>query len=361
MNKEFWRGKKVFITGHTGFKGGWLSLWLNDIGANVTGFALPPATKPSFFDICSVDSSAKSIIGDVRDYTGLKKCIQDESPDILFHMAAQALVLDSYKDPIETYETNLMGTVNILNSIRECPSVKALVNITSDKCYENIEKLSGYIEEDRMGGFDPYSSSKGCSELITAAYRASFFNPKEYLEHGVGIATARSGNVIGGGDWSKNRLIPDLYKAILSNTAITIRNPYATRPWQHVLEPLSGYLNLAEKLFVNGSDFSESWNFGPNFNDVQTVHDVATKFVTQWGSDTSINIESKISRPHEANLLTLDCSKAIERLKWSPQVNSEETIKMTCDWHKFFNKGETDMRSFSLDQIRYYESALIEK
>ncbi len=361
MDNEFWRDKKVFITGHTGFKGGWLSLWLNDLGANVTGFSLPPSTSPSFFDVCSVNNSAKSIIGDVRDYIRLKKSIQDESPDIVFHMAAQALVLDSYKDPIETYETNLMGTVNILNALRETPSVKAFVNITSDKCYENIEKYSGYTEEDRMGGFDPYSSSKGCAELITAAYRASFFNSSLYLDHGVGIATARSGNVIGGGDWSSNRLIPDIFEAILSKKAITIRNPSSTRPWQHVLEPLSGYLNLAEKLFLEGVDFSESWNFGPSTNDVQTVQDVATKFISQWGSNTQINLENNSSQPHEATLLTLDCSKAADKLHWTPKMNTKDAIKITCDWYKMFNEGKSDMKLFSLDQIKSYQSVFIKR
>jgi len=355
VNNEFWRDKKVFITGHTGFKGGWLSLWLNDLGANVTGYSLPPLTEPSFFAVCSVDSSVKSIIGDVRDYSGLKKSIQDESPDIVFHMAAQALVLDSYKDPIETYETNMMGTVNILNAIREVPSVKAIVIITSDKCYENIEKNSGYIEEDRMGGFDPYSSSKGCAELITAAYRASFFNSSLYLDHGVGVATARSGNVIGGGDWASNRLIPDLCKAILSKETITIRSPHSTRPWQYVLEPLSGYLILAEKLFLKGDGFSESWNFGPNSKDIQTVQDITSKFVTEWGSGTQINVENSSNKLHEATLLTLDCSKASDRLNWSPKMNTEDAIKMTCDWYKGFNEGKIDMKIFSLDQIKNYE------
>ena len=359
MSNEFWRNKKVFITGHTGFKGGWLSLWLNDLGANVTGFSLPPSTSPSFFDICSVDNSVKSIIGDVRDYVGLKKSIQDESPDIVFHMAAQALVLDSYKDPIETYETNLMGTVNVLNALRDLPSVKAIINITSDKCYENIEKSLGYVEEDRMGGFDPYSSSKGCAELITAAYRTSFFNPNAYSEHELGVATARSGNVIGGGDWSSNRLIPDLFKSISSNKAITIRNPCSTRPWQHVLDPLSGYLILAEKLFLEGRYFSESWNFGPNSKDVLTVKDVASKFITQWGSNIQIDSEKKSKQLHEANLLSLDCSKAETRLNWSPKINTEFAINMTCDWYKKFNDGGSDMKLLSLEQIRNYQLASI--
>ena len=288
MNRNFWKGKKVFITGHTGFKGGWLSIWLAESGAEVTGYSLKPETNLSLFKSCSIEKKINSIIGDVRNEKKLKKTLLEARPDIVFHLASQPLVLKSYKKPVETYETNLMGTVNILNVLRDMSSVKAFINVTSDKCYANDENSKAFNENDAMGGYDPYSSSKACSELITAAYRSSFF------KNIVAIATARAGNVIGGGDWAENRIIPDFIKNIQQKQKLVIRNPESIRPWQFVLEPLNGYLMLAEKLFQNTVDYSESWNFGPNKKDDKTVEWLITKFDKEYcdGTGNSFQIIS---------------------------------------------------------------------
>jgi len=352
MDRNFWKGKKVFITGHTGFKGGWLSIWLAGSGAKVTGYSLKPETNPSLFKSCSIEKKINSIIGDVRDEKKLKKTILEAEPDIVFHLASQPLVLKSYENPVETYEINLMGTVNILNAMRDISSVKAFINVTSDKCYANDENLKAFKENDSMGGYDPYSSSKACSELITAAYRSSFF------KNIVAIATARAGNVIGGGDWAENRIIPDFIKKIQQKQKLVIRNPESIRPWQFVLEPLNGYLMLAEKLFQNSLDYAESWNFGPNKKDDKTVEWLISKFDKEYGdgNGNSFQIVSSKESIHESKYLKLDCSKSIGRLNWSPKLSIEKSISMTCDWYRNFYKDNQDMYSFSVKQIKQYES-----
>ncbi len=349
MNKEFWKDKKVFITGHTGFKGSWLSIWLTESGANVTGYSLPPSTTPSMFKSLMLEEKVNTIFGDIRDYENLKQQIILSEPDIVIHMAAQALVLESYENPMETYQINLMGTVNILNAIRNISSIKAFINVTSDKCYENKEAITNFKEEDRMGGFDPYSSSKACSELITAAYRSSF------LSESVSVASVRAGNVIGGGDWAKNRIIPDFIKRIDKNKKLSIRNPKAVRPWQLVLEPLNGYLMLAEKLFLEGIDYAESWNFGPDNQAEKSVEWLISRFDKEYGGGNNFEISAAESSPHEAQNLRLDCSKSMQRLNWSPKLNIEKSISMTCAWYKNFYKDNQDMYSFSVEQIKQYE------
>ena len=271
VNASFWRGKKVFVTGHTGFKGGWLCLWLQQLGANVTGYALQPPTTPSLFEIAVIGRGMESIIGDIREATTLSDAVRTAQPELVIHMAAQPLVRYSYENPIETYSTNVMGTVHLLEAIRKTQSVKAVVCVTSDKCYENREWEWGYRENDPLGGYDPYSNSKACAELVTAAYRNSYFNPDKYFEHGVAVASARAGNVIGGGDWAQDRLVPDMLRAIECGKPVLIRNPDAIRPWQHVLEPLSGYLLLAESLLTHGPANAEAWNFGPHDADAKPV------------------------------------------------------------------------------------------
>jgi len=350
MNKKFWKNKKVFITGHNGFKGSWLSIWLTELGAKVYGYSLKTNTEPSLFETCFLDERVNSVTGDIRDYEKLKKTITSVEPDIVIHMAAQALVLDSYENPIETYQTNLMGTVNILNAIRESSSIKALINVTSDKCYENKENFKAFKESDAMGGNDPYSSSKACSELITTGYRASFF------KNSVAIATARAGNVIGGGDWALDRIIPDFIKKMNQNQKLSIRNPKAIRPWQFVLEPLSGYLSLAEKLFTEGHAYAEAWNFGPDNQDDKSVEWLISNFYKEYGVENNFKILINDNLPHEANYLKLDCSKSIKRLDWSPKLNIEECILLTSNWYKNFYKKDKDMYAFSVEQIKQFES-----
>ena len=354
MNTAFWQGKRVFLTGHTGFKGGWLSLWLQSLGAEVTGYALNPPTNPSLFEVAKVVDGMKSIIGDVRDIDAFKKAMQDANPEIVIHMAAQPLVRRSYKNPVETYATNVMGSVHLLEAVRNAMGVKAVVNVTSDKCYENREWVWGYREDEAMGGYDPYSNSKGCAELVTAAYRSSFFNPENYKDHGVAIASARAGNVIGGGDWAADRLIPDFLRAIVSGETVVIRSPNAMRPWQHVLEPLSGYLLLAEKLYTQGNRFAEAWNFGPSDGDAKTVEWIVTHLVKSWGQDASFNIDAGEANLHEAHFLKLDCSKARMQLGWRAQWDAAETIKRICAWHKAHLAGH-NMKNYLLDEIKHYQ------
>ena len=350
-NSKFWNGKKVFITGHTGFKGGWTVLWLKKLGAVVKGYALAPNTEPSLFEISKIAVGIESHIADVRDLDTLKKSMADFEPDIVIHMAAQPLVLESYRDPVETYQTNVMGTVNLFEAVRVCKSVKAVVNVTTDKCYKNNEWVWGYRENDPMGGYDPYSSSKGCSELVTSAYRQSFFHD----ETEVSIGTARAGNVIGGGDWSSNRLIPDALRAFKLDEPVIIRNPLATRPWQHVLEPISGYLMLAEKLYSTDNEYAEGWNFGPTSDGNKSVGKVLDYLVAHWPSDVSWVLDEKV-QPHEAQLLMLDISKARERLGWSPRWDLNIAIKKIIEWHDALAKEE-DMRVFTLGQIADYEKS----
>lgn len=352
MNAAFWRGKKVFLTGHTGFKGSWLSLWLQQLGAEVTGYALQAPTNPSLFEVANVAQGMTSIIGDIRDAEALNKAMRDAAPDIVIHMAAQPLVRYSYVNPVETYSTNVMGTVHLLEAVRQTPSVRAVVNVTSDKCYDNKEWVWGYRENEAMGGFDPYSNSKGCAELVTSAYRNSFFNPEKYADHRVALASGRAGNVIGGGDWADDRLIPDILRAISDNKPVVIRSPHAIRPWQHVLEPLSGYLLLAEKLYTQGVAYAEGWNFGPADEDAKPVQWIVEQLTQQWGKGASWQLDGG-EHPHEAHYLKLDCSKAKMRLDWQPRWHLGHTLEMIVSWQQAW-LAKQDMRSFTLKQIEQY-------
>jgi len=358
MNPAFWRGKRVFLTGHTGFKGSWLSLWLQSLGAEVTGYALNPPTNPSLFEVANVSEGMTSVKGDVRDLSLLQKTMQDANPEIVIHMAAQPLVRYSYANPVETYATNVMGSVHLLEVVRHTKSVKAVVNVTSDKCYENREWVWGYREDEAMGGYDPYSNSKGCAELVTAAYRSSFFNPENYNEHGVAVASARAGNVIGGGDWAGDRLIPDFIRAIVAAETVVIRSPNAIRPWQHLLEPVSGYLVLAEKLYTHGNQFAEAWNFGPSDGDAKSVEWIINELVTNWGDGASFKVDEAAANLHEANFLKLDCSKARMQLGWQPQWDATETIKRICAWHKAHLNGQ-DMKVYALGEIQQYQTSAL--
>lgn len=357
MNAAFWRGKKVFLTGHTGFKGSWLSLWLQQLGAELTGYALVPPTNPSLFEVACVEKGMTSIIGDIRDGVALASAMRQAEPEIVIHMAAQPLVRRSYVDPVETYSTNVMGTVHLLEAVRQTLSVRAVVNVTTDKCYENKEWVWGYRENEPMGGFDPYSSSKGCAELVTAAYRNSFFNPNRYSVHQVALATARAGNVIGGGDWAEDRLIPDILAAFEKAQPVVIRNPHATRPWQHVLEPLRGYLTLAEKLYTDGTGFAEAFNFGPQSDDAQPVEWIVKQLAQKWGNNASWQIDAG-DHPHEANYLKLDISKAGHRLNWQPSMRLDLALSMIVDWARERSIG-TDMRTFTQSQIQAYQAQTI--
>lgn len=353
MFDNFYNGKKIFLTGHTGFKGSWLCLWLQSMGAEVTGFALNPPTDPSLFEAAAVAKGMNSIIGDVRDLDALRKAMNDAKPEIVIHMAAQPLVRDSYKIPVETYAINVMGTVNVLEAVRGCESVRAVVNVTTDKCYDNKEWVWGYRENEPMGGYDPYSNSKGCSELVTSSYRSSFFNPKDYgKNHHVALASARAGNVIGGGDWAADRLIPDIIKSFLEKRPVLIRSPHAIRPWQHVLEPLSGYLVLAKTLYEKGAEYAEGWNFGPEDADAKPVEWIVKRICEQWpGASFSID---KNPQPHEASYLKLDCSKAKARLGWHPRWSLDHTISKIVEWTKVHENGG-DILDVTLRQIKDYE------
>lgn len=346
IGPEFWKGKKVFLTGHTGFKGSWLSIWLSSMGAEVKGYALRPDSNPNLFAEAAIENLLESEINDIRDFSALHESIFKFRPDIVFHMAAQPLVRASYQKPLETYEINVMGTANLLEAVRQCSSVKAVVNITSDKCYENNEWVWGYKETDSMGGRDPYSSSKGCSELVTTSFRESFLRASD-----IGVASARAGNVIGGGDWAEDRLIPDILRAFESSKPVIIRNPNATRPWQHVLEPLSGYLILAEKLFKNPSVFSEGWNFGPYDQDVKPVSWILDQMINLWPG-ASWNLDQG-DNPHEAKLLKLDISKASTTLGWTPTWNLETTLAKIVRWQNSFSKG-SDMRAECINEINEF-------
>ena len=352
INRLFWKDKKVFLTGHTGFKGAWLSLWLQDCGAILTGYALEPNTKPNLFDAALVADGMESVIGDVRDLEKLTKAMSDFSPDVVIHMAAQPLVRLSYKNPVDTYSTNVMGTVNLLEAVRRTASVKAVVNVTTDKCYQNKEWIWGYRENEPMGGHDPYSSSKGCAELITTAYRSSFFN---YLGSAK-IASGRAGNVIGGGDWAEDRLIPDILKSFENKDPVEVRNPSATRPWQHVLEPLSGYLILAERLYLHGDEYAEGWNFGPEDDDVKSVRVIIEYLADQWGPG-AIWIHDESDQPHESQLLKLDISKAKNLLEWVPKWSLFTTLDSIVEWHKEWLKGG-DVKAITLKQIHKFENLL---
>ena len=354
MNAAFWQGKRVFLTGHTGFKGGWLSLWLQQLGAKVTGYALEAPTTPSLFEVAGVARGMVSIIGDVRDGEALKRAMAQARPEIVIHMAAQPLVRYSYVNPVETYATNVMGVVNLLEAVRATPGVRSVVNVTSDKCYENREWPWGYRENEAMGGYDPYSNSKGCAELVTAGYRSSFFNAEKYAEHGIALGSGRAGNVIGGGDWAMDRLIPDMLRAIGAGQPVMIRNPHSIRPWQHVLEPLSGYLTLAEKLYTEGPVHAEGWNFGPHDTDAKPVEWIIERMTQEWGAGASWSLDGQ-NHPHEATYLKLDCSKARGQLGWHPRWDIGQTIAKIVEWHKACDQG-ADMRAMTLAQITTYQN-----
>lgn len=354
LNASFWSGKRVFLTGHTGFKGGWLSLWLQSLGAEVTGYSLDPPTNPSLFEVAGVGKGMRSVIADIRDPASIIAAMREAHADIVIHMAAQPLVRHSYREPVETYATNVMGTVNLLEAVRQTESVRAVVIVTSDKCYENKEWPWGYRENEPLGGYDPYSSSKACTEIVSSAYRNSYFHPARHAEHGVALATARAGNVIGGGDWAEDRLIPDTLRAIVARQPVVIRSPHAIRPWQHVLEPLAGYMMLAERLHADGPAFAEAWNFGPSDEDAQSVQWVTERLTSLWGPDAGWKLDAA-PQPHEAHYLKLDCSKARSRLGWHPRWNLETALKQAVTWHRSW-VAENDMRAVCLRQIAEYQN-----
>lgn len=359
-NSNFWKNKKVFITGHTGFKGTWLCLWLIQLGAKVTGYSLDPPTTPNLFHLCKVDKMITSIKGDIRDQNLLEKSLNDAEPDIIFHLAAQSLVRDSYRIPVETYETNVMGTVYLLDVVRRAilkgKKIKAFINITTDKCYENKEWVWGYRETDRLGGFDPYSNSKACSELVTDSFRNSFFPVHEYNTHGFALASVRAGNVIGGGDWSYERLIPDCIRALLNKQTILLRNPNAVRPWQYVLEPLSGYLLLAEKLYEHGTSYDGAWNFGPSNEDCRLVSYLVEQLCKKWVGKANFSIEQNNNAFHEAQLLKLDCSKALTKLGWKPRWNIDIAIDKIIEWSKSYELRE-NIKEICFKQIKEYSES----
>ncbi|GGF27435.1 CDP-glucose 4,6-dehydratase [Aliidongia dinghuensis] len=352
----FWRGRRVFLTGHTGFKGAWLSLWLARLGAEVHGYALEPPTQPSLFALAGVAEVLTSHrIADIRDLDRLKAAVAAARPDIVIHMAAQPLVRESYVDPVGTYATNVMGTVNLFEGVRSVDSVRAVVIVTTDKCYENRGWTWGYREIDPLGGYDPYSNSKACSELVTAAYRSSFFNPAAYDQHGVAIGSGRAGNVIGGGDWAKDRLIPDLVQAFALGNTPLIRSPHAVRPWQHVMEPLSGYLLLCQKLYEDGTAGGEGWNFGPRQEDARPVSWIADRLAALWGENAAWQLDAA-PQPHEASYLYLDTAKAGARLGYQPRWRLDDALTTIVDWYRAHRDG-ADIRAVTLGQIAQFEEA----
>lgn len=347
---NFWKGKRVFITGHTGFKGAWLALWLKKLGANVTGFSLA-AEEQSLFTYADIDSEVNSIIGDIRDLSALTNALHDSGAEVVFHLAAQALVRPSYNDPVTTLSTNIMGTAHLFEAVRKCEKVQAVVNVTSDKCYENREEIWGYREHDPMGGYDPYSASKGCSELITSAYQRSFFFGHE--DNVVALASARAGNVIGGGDWAAERLVPDIIRSFMARQEVVIRSPKAIRPWQHVCEPLWGYLLLAEKLCAKGQDFVGGWNFGPEQQDARDVAWISNRLVEQWPEHVPGWRTDSAAHPHEAHYLKLDNTKARTYLGWQPTLDLSTALGWTIDWYYRWHQGD-DMKIYTEQQINDY-------
>lgn len=357
IGQTFWHNKKVVITGCTGFKGSWLSTWLFELGAQVYGYSLAAPTNPSMFDLLNLKQKITYCENDIRDYKKFSQFINQVNPDILIHMAAQPLVRYSYDNPIETYHTNVLGLVNVLEAVRHNKNVKAVVNVTSDKCYDNKEWIWGYRENEPMGGYDPYSNSKGCAELVTSCYQKSYFNVANYQNlHNTLLASGRAGNVIGGGDWAADRLIPDMIKSFIAGDKVKIRNPLAIRPWQHVLEPLSGYLLLAEQLYNGNTDFAGGWNFGPQEYDVQNVEYIVEKLCKLWGDSASWLLDEG-SHPHEANYLKLDCSKAHTLLKWQPCWNLGQTLEIIVAWYKVF-ADPGNLYQVTIDQIKLYSSSL---
>jgi CDP-glucose 4,6-dehydratase len=350
------QNSRVLITGHTGFKGSWLSLWLTKLGAQVVGYSLPPPTKPSLFEICAVQDKMVSATGDIRDFETLKNTILKWEPEIVFHMAAQSLVRQSYREPIETYQTNVIGTANILEACRHAPSVRVIINVTSDKCYETQEISRGYCERDPLGGDDPYSSSKACAEIVTHAYIRSFLNPENHDQHRKCVASARAGNVIGGGDWGEDRLVPDCIRAFAAERPALIRNPDSVRPWQHVLEPLYGYMSLAHHLIASHGEISGGWNFGPNDRGLKPVRWLVGKMVEMWGNGASWTMDQG-NHPHETFQLRLDSLKAASVIGWSPQWDIESALKRTVEWYKSFYSGK-QMMGVTMDHIEAYEKGL---
>ncbi|HEY3599564.1 MAG TPA: CDP-glucose 4,6-dehydratase [Paraburkholderia sp.] len=355
ISSAFWRGRRVFVTGHTGFKGSWLCLWLERLGARVTGFALDAPTHPALFEAAQVAAGLTHIAGDVRDATRLRSAMEAARPDVVFHLAAQSLVRQSYLEPVETYATNVMGTVHLLDAVRHVSSVRAVVNVTSDKCYENREIMRGYLESDALGGHDPYSNSKGCAELVTAAYRQSFFDAAGDGAR-TAVATARAGNVIGGGDWATDRLVPDLLRAADRGEPAIVRRPQAVRPWQHVLEPLAGYLALAERLHEEGSRFAGPWNFGPVADDIRPVEEIAAALLSALGEGTFV-VQQEAGAPHEAGLLLLDAGKARAQLGWDTLLKLDEALRWIAEWHRTVRSGAS-ARTITLAQIERYEARI---
>jgi len=357
LNRDFWKDRRVFLTGHTGFKGSWLSLWLSRLGAKVVGYALDPPTSPSLYKQAGIESDLHSIIADIRDFDRLRAALADFQPEVVLHLAAQSVVRTGYEDPVDTYASNVMGTVHLLEAVRLMKRKCVFVNVTSDKCYENHEWVWGYREIDRMGGHDPYSNSKGCAELVTSAYRDSYFPPESVQEHGVALASARAGNAIGGGDWTAFQLIPDLMRAFLAGQPCLIRNPLSYRPWQFVLEPLRGYLVLAERLAEKGAEFASGWNFGPYEGDAKPVAWIADTLCSKWGGGAAWIQDSAIVAK-EARSLRLDISKAAASLGWRPVLRLEQTLSWIVEWYKAFESG-ADLRATTLGQIERYERLLV--
>lgn len=354
MFDGFYKDKRILLTGDTGFKGSWLALWLKHMGAIIGSYSLAPHTKPSLYKLAEVGPMVRHLGGDIRDFEALFAAVNEFQPDIVIHMAAQALVKPSYEFPLETFETNVMGTANLLDASRRSGSVKAIINVTSDKCYENREWVWGYRENDAMGGHDPYSASKGCAELVTTSYIRSYFN-----EGSTSVATVRAGNVIGGGDFAQDRLIPDMVRAFTKGEVVKIRSPHATRPWQHVLEPLRGYLMLARQLFEQGKKFQGGWNFGPSDESSRSVGEVVASFSDIWGDEAIAELDQS-SHPHEANLLKLDCSKARKNLDWTPLTDFEQALDWTASWYSRWNNGE-DARKLTMNQIEEFETLSCKK
>jgi CDP-glucose 4,6-dehydratase len=351
VNREFWRGKRVLLTGHTGFKGSWLSLWLQSMGADLHGLALSPPTTPALFKEARVADGMTSLDGDIRDYETVYAAMAACRPEVVLHLAAQPLVRHSYEAPVATYATNVMGTVHVLEAARQVGSVRAIVNVTTDKCYENREWVWGYREDEPMGGYDPYSNSKGCAELVTSAYRRSFFQ-----DSGIALASARAGNVIGGGDWAADRLVPDILRAFERGQPVVIRNPHATRPWQHVLEPLSAYLLLAEQLHGQGQALAEAWNFGPDEDGARPVQWIVEQMAQRWGKGAAWQLDEG-NRPHEANYLKLDISKAKARLDWRPRWDLATALEQITAWHHAWLAGD-DVKAVCLEQIEHYTTTV---
>ncbi|MFF7106911.1 CDP-glucose 4,6-dehydratase [Pseudomonas sichuanensis] len=348
LNPAFWAGRRVLLTGHTGFKGGWLAVWLRQLGAELRGFALPAATTPSLWQVAQLQQQVPGDIADIRDASALARALQDFQPELVLHLAAQPLVRESYRAPADTYATNVMGTLNLLEAVRATPSVRGVLVVTTDKCYENREWPWPYREQDALGGFDPYSSSKACVELLCASYRDSFLRSS-----GVALGTARAGNVLGGGDWSADRLLPDIFRAWQDGQEVTLRYPDATRPWQHVLDPLMGYLQLAQGLLTDAEQHAAAWNFGPDSAGLATVGEIVERLASRWPGEARWSIASD-AQPHEAGLLALDSSKARQRLGWAPRWSLDDTLKHTLDWHLAWRAGR-DMNIVTREQLAVHQ------